>query len=59
MKTEKISGRRLKNKLLEVFKKEDLEKGLEEILKLPARQAVNPLFSFFYNCHWSGQFKPQ
>ena len=49
MKTEKISGRRLKNKLLEVFKKEDLEKGLEEILKLPARQAVNPLFSFFYN----------
>ena len=27
----------------------DLEKGIDEICQLPARKAVNPLFSFFYN----------
>jgi len=42
-------GRGLKSKILEALKKKDFEKGLQEISRLSARQAVNPLFSFFYH----------
>jgi len=45
----KTGGRGLKYKILEILKKRDLDKGLREISRLPARQAVNPLFSFFYH----------
>lgn len=41
--------RKLKQKILALLKDEEFEKGLEKIYQLPPRQAVNPLFSFFYN----------
>jgi len=44
-----MSNRQLKKKILELLGRDDLEKSLDEICQLPARQAVNPLFSFFYN----------
>ena len=49
MKAEKLSGRKLKKKILELLKKKDFEESLKEICQLPAKQTVNPLFSFFYN----------
>ncbi len=39
----------MKNKVLKFLSQEDYEKGFEELLSLPARQVVNPLFSFFYS----------
>ncbi|MCP4110041.1 MAG: hypothetical protein GY749_31720 [Desulfobacteraceae bacterium] len=39
----------MKNKVLKLLIQEDYEKGVEELLGLPARQVVNPLFSFFYS----------
>ena len=45
----KIGGRVLKSRILELLKKKDFEKSLQGINRLPARQAVNPLFSFFYH----------
>jgi len=44
-----MKGRKLKKKILELLGSNDLEKSLDEICQLPARQAVNPLFSFFYS----------
>lgn len=44
-----MKGRKLKKKILELLGRDDLEKSLDEICQLPARQAVNPLFSFFYS----------
>lgn len=44
-----MGNRQLKKKILELLGSDDLEKSLDEICQLPARQAVNPLFSFFYN----------
>jgi hypothetical protein len=44
-----MSNRQLKKKILELLDTDDLEKSLDEICQLPARQAVNPLFSFFYS----------
>ena len=44
-----MKGRKLKKKILALLGRNDLEKSLDEICQLPARQAVNPLFSFFYN----------
>ncbi|MFO7556444.1 MAG: hypothetical protein R6W88_14685 [Desulfobacterales bacterium] len=44
-----MGNRQLKKKILALLKNEAFEKSLEEICKMPARQAVNPLFSFFYN----------
>jgi len=41
--------RQLKKEILELLSHKDFEKSLEKIRQLPARQAVNPLFSFFYN----------
>jgi hypothetical protein len=42
----KISGRQLKEMILQFLQTEDFGKGLSEIRQLPRRQAVNPLFSF-------------
>jgi hypothetical protein len=42
----KIGGRKLKKRVLTLLQAEDFEQGLDEIRKLPPRQAVNPLFSF-------------
>ena len=44
-----MGSRKLKQKILALLKDEEFEKGLEKIYQLPPRQAVNPLFSFFYN----------
>jgi hypothetical protein len=44
-----MGGRQLKKEILELLSHKELEKSLEKIRQLPARQAVNPLFSFFYN----------
>ncbi len=41
--------RQLKKEILELLSHKDFENKLEEIIQLPARQAVNPLFSFLYN----------
>lgn len=44
-----MNWRKLKKKILELLSGRDFEKNLEEICRIPARQAVNPLISFFYN----------
>jgi len=44
-----MGNRQLKKKILELLGSDDLEKSLDEICQLPARKAVNPLFSFFYS----------
>ncbi|MGD2269752.1 MAG: HEAT repeat domain-containing protein [Desulfobacterales bacterium] len=49
MVKEKLSGRKLKKKILKLLTRQDFNKGLEEIRRLPARQAVNPLFSFLFS----------
>ena len=49
MKTEKIGHRKLKRRALELLGYEDFQQGLAEMARLPAKQIVNPLFSFFYN----------
>ncbi|MBW2616468.1 MAG: HEAT repeat domain-containing protein [Deltaproteobacteria bacterium] len=42
-------GRALKKRVLELLKSADFEKELESLSRLPARQVINPLFSFLYN----------
>jgi len=44
-----MGHRKLKQKILTLLKDEKFDKVLEKICQLPARQAVNPLFSFFHN----------
>ena len=44
-----MGHRQLKKKILELLDSDDLEQSLDEICQLPARKAVNPLFSFFYH----------
>ncbi|MCK4468716.1 MAG: HEAT repeat domain-containing protein [Desulfobacterales bacterium] len=44
-----MAGRQLKKETLELLSHKDFENGLEKICQLPARQVVNPLFSFFYS----------
>ncbi|MFH2219690.1 MAG: DVU0298 family protein [Pseudomonadota bacterium] len=44
-----MSSRNLKKKILTLLVSDNFEKHLEDICRIPARQAVNPLFSFFYN----------
>ena len=41
--------RKLKKQVLGLLRSDDFKNGVESICRLPARQAVNPLFSFFYN----------
>jgi hypothetical protein len=49
MNTYKLSSRELKNKIFDLLSQKDYKKGLKEICRLPARQAVNPLFSFLFS----------
>jgi hypothetical protein len=42
-------GRALKKKIRALLMQPDFNKAVDAILLLPARQAVNPLFSFFYS----------
>lgn len=44
-----MTFRQLKKEMFELLSRKDFENGFEKILQIPARQAVNPLFSFFYN----------
>jgi hypothetical protein len=44
-----IDNRELKKKILGLLKDEEFEKSLEKICLLPARKAVNPLFSFLHH----------
>jgi len=41
--------RQLKKNILKLLSQKDFEKKSEEICRLPAKQAVNPLFSFLYS----------
>jgi len=41
--------REIKKKILQLLKDEGFDKSLEKIRQLPERQAINPLFSFFFN----------
>jgi len=45
----KPKGRALKAKIQHVLTSTSIVRALEEILKIPGRQAVNPLFSFLYH----------
>lgn len=49
MGTSRQRGRFLKQKVLEFLKSADFDFSLEELYSWPARQAINPLFSFLYN----------
>ncbi len=44
-----MGWRQLKKETLELLSHKNFEESLEKILQIPARQVVNPLFSFFYN----------
>ena len=46
MKNQKLSGRKLKKKILQLLQAQNFTQGLDEICRLPGRQVVNPLFSF-------------
>jgi len=49
MNKENLSGRELKNIIFDLLSQENFNKGLRKICSLPARQAVNPLFSFLFS----------
>jgi hypothetical protein len=49
MGQDKLSSKRLKKNILKLLTQPDATEGLEEICQLPARQAINPLFSFLYS----------
>lgn len=49
MTEEKRGLRKLKKNLLHIFNSIDLDESIAEVLKLPARQVVSPLFSLLYN----------
>lgn len=44
-----VGNRELKKKILGLLEDEEFEKSLEKICLLPARKAVNPLFSFLHH----------
>ena len=44
-----LGGRQLKKKVRDLLAGQDLAAALETLKKFPARQVVNPLFSFFYS----------
>ncbi len=46
MKQHKMTGRQLKKKIEILLMREDFERGLAEVVAIPGRKAVNPLFSF-------------
>ena len=43
---DKQTGRQLKEKIRKLLLQQDIESGLAEIGRMPARKAINPLFSF-------------
>ena len=46
MEKNQLKGRQLKKKIEKLLMQEDFERGLAEVAAIPARKAVNPLFSF-------------
>jgi hypothetical protein len=46
MSRHQMSRRQLKKKIRQLLLHEDFESGLAEICRIPARKAINPLFSF-------------
>lgn len=46
MDTAKRSGRDLKGKVLALLQSDNFDQALHELFQLPARQVINPLFSF-------------
>ena len=46
MDTPKLSGRDLKRKVLALLRSDNFDQSLDELCRLPARQVINPLFSF-------------
>ena len=46
MRKSKETGRQLKEKIRKLLLQPDIESGLAQIARLPARKAINPLFSF-------------
>lgn len=49
MKAEESGGRALKKQIFELLRQDAEDARLEAISHFPARKAINPLFSFFYN----------
>lgn len=49
MRNQRLPGRQLKSKILSLLRQDNFNQSLAIIERFPARQAVNPLFSFFYN----------
>lgn len=49
MTKEKTTNRNLKQHIRQLLTDDDLSAALDKILTIPARRAVNPLFSFFYS----------
>jgi len=47
--SEKITGRKLKGKVLELLLGDDPIERVRQLSLLPAREVMNPLFSFLYN----------
>lgn len=48
-KDQQIPIRQLKSIVLDLLRRDDFQTAMEEILALPPRRSVNPLFSFLYN----------
>jgi hypothetical protein len=48
-KSRQMGGRQLKRKILTLLNDDEFGKSLDTVCRLPARQAVNPLFSFLYH----------
>ena len=49
MQTRKLSGRGLKDHVLRLLKSPDFDQSLKELIRIPGRRVVNPLFSFLFN----------
>jgi HEAT repeat protein len=47
--SEKITGRKLKGRVLDLLSADDPIESLRQLSLLPAREVMNPLFSFLYN----------
>jgi hypothetical protein len=43
-----LGGRALKRKVRDLLNRPDLDRALEELCRMPARQVINPLFSFLH-----------
>ena len=44
-----LGGRALKNKVRDLLNSPSLDRALEELCRMPARQVINPLFSFLHH----------